>query len=94
VENSGGSDSNGENAELLGGKPVKKEKKRPRLSFGKKKILLHFSPKPSMENAGKYITYKNRSPHLWKTRWKKWKTPWETAPPFHKFSGKHRGKSG
>jgi len=47
-----------------------------------------------MENAGKYITYKNQSLHLWKTRWKKWKTPWETAPLFHKFSGKHRGKSG
>jgi hypothetical protein len=89
-----GSDSNGENAEWLGGKPVKKEKKRPRLSFGKKKILLHFSPKPSMENAGKYITYKNQSPHLWKTRWKKWKTPWETTPLFHKFGGKHRGKGG
>ena len=72
-----GSDSNGENAEWLGGKPVKKEKKRPRLSFGKKKILLHFSPKPSMENAGKYITYKNQSQHLWKTGVK---------------SGKHSGK--
>ena len=75
-------------------KAGEKRKEKASTFFWKKKILLHFSPKPSMENAGKYITYKNQSPRLWKTRWKKWKTPWETAPLFHKFSGKHRGKSG
>jgi hypothetical protein len=40
---------------------VKKEKKTARLSFGKKKKLPHFSPETTMENAGKYFTYKNQT---------------------------------
>ena len=53
--------SSGEKALYSWEEPVKKEKKTARLSFGKKKKLLHFSPETTMENAGKYFTYKNQT---------------------------------
>ena len=61
VENLTGLHSNGEKALYSLEEPVKKEKKTARLSFGKKKKLPHFSPETTMENAGKYFTYKNQT---------------------------------
>jgi hypothetical protein len=61
VENLHGLHSSGEKALYSWEEPVKKEKKTARLSFGKKKKLPHFSPETTMENAGKYFTYKNQT---------------------------------
>jgi len=65
----------------------------PRLSFGKKKKSLHFSPKASSIRPEEYNRYNGMLPKRWKTRWKKWKTLWETPLLFHKSSGKPGGKS-
>ena len=65
----------------------------PRLSFGKKKKSLHFSPKASSIRLKEYNRYNGTLPKRWKTRWKKWKTLWETPLLFHKSSGKPSGKS-
>lgn len=77
VENLHGLHSSGEKALYSWEEPVKKEKKTARLSFGKKKKLPHFSPETTMENAGKYFTYKNQTGSSGKLGGK---------------SGKHRGK--
>jgi len=61
VENLAALHSSGEKALYSWEEPVKKEKKTARLSFGKKKKLPHFSPETTMENAGKYFTYKNQT---------------------------------
>ena len=61
VENLATLHSSGEKALYSWEEPVKKEKKMARLSFGKKKKLPHFSPETTMENAGKYFTYKNQT---------------------------------
>ena len=79
---------------LTAAKPVKKEKKTVRLSFGKKEKLLQNPPKTAENATGEYFMYKKLSLKWLKTQWKKWKTPWETPLLFHKCGGKPGGKSG
>ena len=59
-----------------------------------KRQSAHFSSQKLAWIAGlHYGLYKQNQISMWKTRWKKWKTSWETGPFFHKISGKPGGKS-
>ena len=78
---------------LQAGANCKKQRKTFDFLFYKRQnadVLLHDFPAKGVLHYG---VYRKSSFLLWKTRWKKWKTSWETALLFHKNGGKPGGKS-
>ena len=93
VENSGVKNSRGERRFCPQRETPQKINFWPRLSFQKKSLWPLFSPDFPSFPVLEYIVYNPKLNFLWKTRWKKWKTLWETPLLFHKSSGKPSGKS-
>ena len=75
------------------GANCKKRRKTFDFLFYKRQSAHFSSQKLARITALHYGVYKQISVFLWKTRWKKWKTSWETGLLFHKNGGKPGGKS-
>lgn len=84
VENSGVKNSRGERRFCPKRETPQKINFRPRLSFQKKALRPLFSPDFPSFPVLEYIVYNPKLNFLWKTRWKKWKTLWETPLFFTK----------